>query len=302
MRLQAAGRRLELEPPRALVMGIVNVGEDSVADPLRLSTLDAQLRHARAQIAAGASILDVGAQSGRTDTETISVEREIELLVPLVSALADDGVVVSVDTWRAEVVGAVLRAGAAIVNDVSGLSDPTVAKLAASFGAGLVLMHTKAPPKVAAFPGYEDPLDDVRAGLQTLVEEAEALGVTREQMILDPGLDYAKTPVESIEVLSRLSELNDIGLPLLLAVSRKYFLGVLRDRLPTERLASTLAAVGFGVDAGARIVRVHDVRDTVDFLAVRDTLGGERPIELLGDAEADALKWLPSKQRVPAND
>lgn len=302
MRLQAAGRRLELDPRRALVMGIVNVGEDSVADPLHLSTLDAQLRHAHAQLAAGAHIIDVGAQSGRTDTEALSVEREIALLTPLVSALAGEGVLVSVDTWRAEVVAAALEAGAAIVNDVSGLSEPAVAELAASFGAGLVLMHTKAPPKVAAFPGYDDPLADVRSTLEALIEQAQARGVRREQMILDPGLDYAKTPEESIEVLRRLGELNGLGLPLLLAVSRKYFLGMLRDRLPTERLASTLAAVGCGVDAGARIVRVHDVRETVDFLSVREALTGARPVELLGDAGADALKWLPRKQPLPAGD
>lgn len=295
MRLLAGERSLELEPRAPLLMGIVNVGSDSVADPLHLVTLDAQLERARSQLADGAAIIDVGAQSGRTDTPVISEEQEIALITPLISALAGDGVLVSVDTWRARVVEAAVTAGASIVNDVSGLLDTGVAEIAAASGAALVLMHTAAPPKVARFPGYADPVAAVSETLSQLIERACSLGVQREQLILDPGLDYAKTPRESIAVLRRLSELTELGRPLLLAVSRKYFLGVLRNRLPQQRLGATLGAVGFGVDAGASIVRVHDVAQTADYLAVRETLRGTEAAHLLGDADADELKWLAPK-------
>lgn len=298
MKLSAAGRVLELEDRAPAIMGIVNVGADSVADPLRLWTLEDQLRVARRQIEDGARIVDIGAQSGRTDTEQIPAEQEIELLLPLVQALAAEGATVSVDTWRAEVAAAAVRAGAAIVNDVSGLADPEMAGVVARSGAALVLMHTRAAPKTAEFPGYQDPLADVAAMLEELIERALSAGVAREQLILDPGLDFAKTPQESVEVLRRLGELRALDRPLLLAVSRKYFLGMLTGRGPVDRLAGTLAALSFGVDAGARILRVHDVPEAVDFLAVSAALRGQGPAQMLGDPADERLKWLPPKPSV----
>ena len=295
MRVCAAGRLLALDRDRPAIMGIVNVGQDSVADPLQLWTLEDQLRVARAQIFAGAAIIDIGAQSGRTDTKLISVEREIELLRPLVEALAGEGAVVSVDTWRAPVALAAVQAGAAIINDVSGFADLDLAAVAAQTGAALVLMHTRAAPKTVSFPGYEDPVADVKGVLDALIERALAAGVQQEQLILDPGLDFAKTPQESIEVLRRLGELHSFRRPLLLAVSRKYFLGMLTGRGPVDRLAGTLAALSFGVDAGAQIVRVHDVEQAADFLAVRTALAGHGPVEMAGDPTDQTLKWLPPK-------
>lgn len=297
MRIEAAGRSLELEPNRPLVMGIVNVGNDSVADELRLATLPEQLEQARQLLSAGARIIDIGVQSGRTDTPIISAEREIAQLTPIVEALAADGVVVSVDTWRAKVASAAVAAGAAIVNDVSGLADPEMASLAARTGAALVLMHTRAAPKTRSFPGYEDPVSDVARMLDELVGRARQAGVAAEQLILDPGLDFAKTPQESIEVLRRLGELHRFELPLLLAVSRKYFVGMLTNRQPAQRLAGTLAAVAFGVDVGAQIVRVHDVAEVVDFLSVREALRSEGAATLLGDPEEESLKWIPPKEQ-----
>lgn len=299
MTLRAAGHALQLDERRPAIMGIVNVGEDSVADPLRLWTLEDQLRVARGQLAAGAATIDIGAQSGRTDTQEISVEREIELLEPLVSALAGEGALVSVDTYRAAVASAMIDAGAAIINDVSGLADPDMAAVAAGGEAALVLMHTRAAPKSAGFPGYDDPLADVITMLERLMQQASAAGVAEDQVILDPGLDFAKTPQESIEVLRRLSELRRLGRPLLLAVSRKYFLGMLTGRGPVDRLAGTLAALSFGVDAGAQIVRVHDVAEAADFLAVRAAMEGDGEATLRGDPHDETLKWLPPKPSLP---
>lgn len=299
MRLAACGRTIELQDGSPLIMGIVNIGDDSVADPLHLQTLPEQLARARRLLADGAAIIDIGVQSGRTDTEVISEQEEIERLLPLVSRLAAEDVVVSVDTWRSPVAAAAVRAGALIVNDVSGLSDPGVAEVCAGTGAALVLMHTRAAPKAAHFPGYEDALSDVASMLSELMSKAGAAGVRGEQMLLDPGLDFAKTPQESIEVLRRLHELHALGRPLLLAVSRKYFVGMLTGRPPADRLSGTLAAVAFGVQRGAQVLRVHDVAEVADFLAVCDALNGQSPVRLRGDAEQESLKWLPPKEGVP---
>lgn len=295
MKLRLRQQTLELQPGVPLIMGIVNLGNDSVADSRSLRTLDAQLEFAMRQRGDGAQILDVGVQSGRTDTPIISEDEEIERLVPLVTALAKEGVVVSVDIWRPRVAQAALQAGAAMINDVSGLLDPALADAVARFGAALVVMHTRAGPKVEHFPGYDDPMADVIELLEQRIELAVDHGVDRAQIIVDPGLDFAKTPAESISVLRRLAELHRLERPILLAVSRKYFIGMLTGNGPEKRLAGTLAAVEFGVSAGAQIVRVHDVAEVVEFLRTRAALSEDAAPELRGDAEDEALKWLPRR-------
>ncbi len=276
-------------------MGIVNIGRDSVADSRSLRTLDAQLEFAMRQREDGAHIIDVGVQSGRTDTPILAEDEEIEQLLPLVSALAEQGVMVSVDVWRPRVAEAALSAGATMINDVSGLADTELADVAARSGAALVVMHTRAAPKVEHFPGYDDPMTDVIGFLEQRIELALRRGVDREQIVVDPGLDFAKTPQESIAVLRRLVELRRLRRPILLAVSRKYFIGMLTGKGPEDRLAGTLAAVDFGVCAGAHIVRVHDVAQVADFLRLRSALYADGTPELRGDPNEEALKWLPPK-------
>ena len=276
-------------------MGIVNIGDDSVADSRSLATLDAQLEFAMRQHEDGAQLIDIGVQSGRTDTPLLSEDEEIERFVPLVEALAKERVIVSVDTWRPRVVEAALQAGASMINDVSGLADTGVADLAASSGAGLLIMHTRAAPKVEHFPGYDDPVADVLAFLDERIALAREHGVARDQIVVDPGLDFAKTPEESVAVLRRLVELRRFGRPILLAVSRKYFIGMITGKGPTDRLAGTLAAVEFGVNAGAHIVRVHDVAEVAEFLRLRFALYDDGDPELQGDPNEEALKWLPPK-------
>jgi len=293
--LRLGDRRIELAEGAPLVMGIVNIGADSVADPLRLRSLDEQLEQARQQRAAGADIIDVGVQSGRTDTPIISEQEELERLVPLVAALAVEGATVSVDAWRPAVIEAAVDAGATLINDVSGLADERLADIAARSGAGLVLMHTRAAPKEERFPGYDDVVADVRSFLAERSATAIAHGVPSEQIVLDPGLDFAKTPAESIAVLHRLGELRDLGHPILLAVSRKYFVGMLTAKEPLGRLPGTLAAVGHGVNLGAQIVRVHDVAAVSEYLAVRHALLADGEPGMKGDAGAATLKWLEPK-------
>ena len=185
---------------------------------------------------------------------------------------------VSVDTFKASVARAAVDAGAAMINDVSGLIEPEVADVCAASGAALVVMHTRARPKEKAFPGYDDVMADVLGFLGERMELARARGVGEDQLVVDPGPDFAKTPAETVAALSRLGELSALGRPVLLAASRKDFIGAICGRAPAERLAGTLAAVGEGVDAGAAILRVHDVAATRDFLAVRAALRGRREV------------------------
>jgi dihydropteroate synthase len=179
---------------------------------------------------------------------------------------------VSVDTWRAPVARAALEAGASIVNDVSALSDVGIAEACAAAGAELVITHTRVPPKVKAFPEHADVVADVIGLLRERAELATERGVREDKLIFDPGIDLGKTPAESVELLRRLPELAALGGPLLLAVSRKDFVGALTGRNPAGRDPGTLAAVGAAVDGGASILRVHDVAGVRDYLAVRAAL------------------------------
>jgi dihydropteroate synthase len=290
--LRARAHEWTFPRERPLLMGILNTTPDSVSDSERLDTVERRVAYGRALAGAGADVVDVGGESGRTDRPPVSVAEEIARVEPTVRALAAAGIAVGIDTFRAEVAEAAVAAGASLINDVAGLADPAMARLAARTGAGLVVMHTRADPKTAAFPGYDDPLADVAAFLEERVRLAQAEGVAPEQLVVDPGLDYAKTPEESIAVLRRLGELRALQRPILLAVSRKYFVGMVTGRRPDERLAGTLAALAHGVEQGAAIVRVHDVRAAVDYLAVRAALLAEGAPALAGDPADESLKWL----------
>jgi dihydropteroate synthase len=278
VKLRLRDSELDLSAP--VLMGIVNATPDSFSDrqgpkdPGDLAELGNRL------VEDGAEVLDVGGESGRTDTEAVPVEVEIERVVPVIESLAGNGAPVSVDTWRGPVAKAALAAGAAMVNDVSGLSDQTVAAACAEAGAALVITHTLAPPKTKAFPDYEDVVAEVGEFLLERMEAARKAGVAYENIVLDPGIDIAKTPAQSVELLRRLPELRELGRPLLLAVSRKDFVGALTERPPAERDAGTLAAVGAAARGGASIIRVHDVAGAADYLRVRDALRGGADEEL----------------------
>jgi dihydropteroate synthase len=273
-------------------MGIVNAGPDSFSDSVRLRTLDARVRYALALVGEGADIVDVGGESGVTYTATTAPDVEIERVVPLVRRLAAEGVTVSVDTWKPAVAAAALEAGAAMINDVSGLRDPALAQLCAGTGAALVIMHTRAAPKRERFADYGgDVAGDVVRFLAERCAAARAAGVADEQIVLDPGPDFAKTPEETVAVLRALRRLEALGRPLLLAISRKYFLGAITGRPPTERLPGTLAAAGWAADAGAAILRVHDVGAVRDFLTVRRVLAGEEALPAF-DRDDEDLKWI----------
>jgi dihydropteroate synthase len=276
VQLRLPSRTLDLVAGQPLLMGIVNASPDSFSDGGAYTTVDAQVERAMALVAEGATIIDVGGESGVTDTAPRTPEEESALVVPLVERLVAEGVVVSVDTWKPAVAEAVLTAGAHIVNDVSGLLDPGLAEACARHGGALVVMHTRARPKRKDFPDYQgDVVGDVERFLAEKLELARSLGVAKESLIVDPGPDFAKTPAETVAVLRALPGLARFGRPVLLAVSRKDFVGALTGTSPWDRGAGTLAAVGEGVDGGALILRVHEVAETARYLAVRAALRGE---------------------------
>jgi dihydropteroate synthase len=276
-RLTAAHRVLELGR-RPWLMGVVNASPDSFSDGGRYRTLEQRLELAEEMLRSGADILDIGGESASTNRPTVEVEEEIERVVPLVErVVAELDAIVSVDTYKPAVARAAIAAGASIVNDVSGLRDIELAEVCAQTGAALVVMHTRAAPRQRMQDPdlYEDITQDVLAFLGERIAVALRAGASREQLIVDPGPDFAKTPAQTVELLADVSRLHVLGCPLLMAISRKDFIGALTGRAPRERLAGTLAALAHGVEQGAHIFRIHDVAAVSDYLAVRAALSGE---------------------------
>jgi dihydropteroate synthase len=293
--LRAMDLTLELGA-RPWLMGIVNASPDSFSDGGRRPTLEAQVRLARELRAAGADIIDIGGESATTDRPPISVQEELERVLPLVERVArESGAIVSIDTYKPPVARAAIRAGASVVNDVSGLRDARLAEVCAQTGAALVVMHTRAAPRQRLQDPdlYGDITAEVLAFLRERIAVAMAAGMTAEQLIVDPGPDFTKTPAQTIRLLSEVGRLHELGRPLLLAISRKDFIGALTGRAPRERLAGTLAALAHGLQAGAHMFRLHDVAAAADFLAVRAALSGEcqpgRDLMLADELRSDRL-------------
>jgi dihydropteroate synthase len=286
------GRVVDLAGPA--LMGIVNATPDSFSDGGIHPTTEARVGLALELVDEGAAIIDVGGQSGITGVPEVAVEDEIGRVVPVVTGIHAEipGVVISVDTYRPAVVEAALAAGAAMVNDVSGLLYPEVAQLCGTAGAGLVIMHTRARPKHKVLDPdlYDDDVtDDVVDFLSERIDAALARGMAPEGIVVDPGPDFAKTPAQTVEVLRGLDRVRALGRPVLLALSRKDFVGAITGRPPRARLGGTLAAVGALAGPGT-ILRVHDVAAVRDYLAVAAVLAGRAVLP--ADARlAEGLRW-----------
>ena len=265
---------------RPLVMGIVNANPDSFSDPGD-RTVPAVVERAVSLVSQGAGALDVGAQSAITGRRPVEPTAEAAAVVPVVGEVlaACPGVLVSVDTFKPRVAEAALDAGAHLVNDVSGLREPVLARLCAEAGAGLVVMHTAAPPLVRRQDPslYDDVATEVATFLAERVKLAVEAGVDPQAIVVDPGVDFAKTPVQSLRLLRHLAPVVDLGHPVLLALSRKDFVGALTGRLPAARDAGTLGAIAALRHVPDQILRVHDVAATVDFLTVLDAVAGPEP-------------------------
>ncbi len=252
---------------RPCILGILNVTPDSFWDGGLHAGVEAAVRHAEAMLEAGADLIDVGGESSRPGARRVSAEEERARVVPVVEALARrwPALVVSVDTVKAEVARAALGAGAAVVNDVSGLRlDPALGAVACEAGAGIILMHSRGTIETMA--RYEearygaDPVGEVVAELAEAVQRARAAGVAAEALVVDPGLGFSKRTEHSVAVLAGLARLAALGRPVMVGPSRKRFVGEAAGSLrPEERLEGTLAACVIALLRGARLFRVHDV-------------------------------------------
>lgn len=254
-----------------VVMGIVNLTPDSFSDRRRPRDVEEALDHARAMVAAGAHLVDVGGESTRPGARNVPEREELERVLPFLRRAAGEvGVPLSVDTRKAGVARAALDAGAAVVNDVSGLAhDPRMGSVVAEAGAGVVLMHMRGDPAtMEALARYADVRAEVTTELAEAVARARAAGVDDRALVLDPGIGFAKTAAQSLEILSDLSPLRALGFPILVGPSRKSFLGAVLGVPPQERAAGTAAACVVAYLGGARIFRVHDVEPVAQALAV----------------------------------
>jgi dihydropteroate synthase len=261
---------------QVVVMAIVNRTPDSFHDKGRTFALEKAVDAVTAAADAGADWIDIGGVPFAPGPE-VSAAEELDRVLPVVEA-AQGRAVVSVDTFRPEVAAEVIKAGAGVVNDTSGLRDPAMADVVAGTGAQLVITHSLAAPRTLwPSPRYDDVTAEVAAFLRARVETALARGVRPEQIIIDPGHDLNKNTNHSLEVTRRLDEIAAIGYPMLAAVSNKDFIGETLDAPQPERLAGTLATVVWCVLHGARIVRVHDVRATVDAVRMTEAILGWRP-------------------------
>lgn len=298
--LRAGGRELSCGEP--MLMGIVNATPDSFSDAGLHRSLQERVALARTLVADGATFIDIGGESGVTNRPAVTADEEIERVVPLIERVcAELDVRISVDTYKPAVARAAIAAGACLVNDVSGLLDPELAEVCAQTGAGLVIMHTRARPKEKLLDrGFDGRIRaDVVGFLAERIAVAVGRGVSEEQIVLDPGPDFGKTPAQTIDVLAALEDLRRFARPVLLAVSRKDFIGALTGRAPRERLAGTLAAIGHGVQAGAHLLRVHDVAAARDYLLVRAALRREIAVAP-GLRLADSVRWQQGDGADPA--
>jgi dihydropteroate synthase len=264
--LEVRSRRFEWGA-RTYLMGIVNLSPDSFSGD-GLDSVEAAVAQAQRFEAEGADIIDVGAMSTRPNFEELTIEAEAERIVPAVSSIvASVSLPISVDAYRAPVVRAALAAGAHMVNDIWGFRyDAEVASAAAEFGVPAVVMHNQ---RGRPFNGV---IGDLRAGFDASLEIADAAGLPRERLILDPGFGFGWTVEQNLEMLDRLGELRDLGLPLLIGTSRKSTVGAVLQRLESERLIGTAATVAIAIARGADIVRVHDVGEMKQVCLMTDAI------------------------------
>ncbi|MDQ2708341.1 MAG: dihydropteroate synthase [Actinomycetota bacterium] len=263
-------------PDRCVVLGVLNVTPDSFSDGGRFLNVDDAIAHGVRMHAQGADLIDVGGESTRPGAQRVAAAVEADRVLPVIRALAAEGVPTSVDTTRAEVAEAALAAGAAVVNDVSGgLADPTMGKVVATAGVPWILMHWRGhSDRMAELAVYTDVVGEVRTELLARVDGAVAAGVDPAKLVIDPGLGFAKHPAHNWLLLQRLDVLLELGFPVLVGASRKRFLGALlggcdgAPRPPAGREVATAATSGLAAAAGVWGVRVHDVAASLDAVAV----------------------------------
>lgn len=258
-----------LNTSRPLVMGIVNVTPDSFSDGGEHATPDTALAHAWKLIAEGADMLDIGGESTRPNAEPVSEQQELDRVMPILEGLRGAPVPLSVDTWKTAVMRTAIAAGATMVNDVNALQDEGALAVVAKSTAHVCLMHKQGTPQtMQQQPHYDNVLDEVGDFLSQRIHATEAAGIPRRRILIDPGFGFGKTLEHNLTLLRRLSHFAKLGVPVLAGLSRKSMLGAITGQDAQNRLPASLAAALIAAQHGAAIIRVHDVRATVDVLKV----------------------------------
>jgi dihydropteroate synthase len=250
-------------------MGVVNITPDSFSDGGRFLDAGAAASHARRLADEGADILDLGAESTRPGAAPVSEEEELARILPVLEQISSLEKPVSVDTRRPAVMRAVLAAGASMINDIQALAAPGALEAVAASSCAVCLMHMKGEPAtMQQDPRYDDVVADVRSFLEGAVTRARTAGVAAERIVIDPGFGFGKTAAHNLQLLRRLDALSALGVPVLAGLSRKSTIGRITGRPVEERLAGSLALALLALERGAKILRVHDVMETVDVVAV----------------------------------
>jgi len=268
MKLRARGSELDLSFPH--IMGILNMTPDSFSDGGRHKTLIDAITHANEMVIAGATILDIGGESTRPGADDVSVEDELARVIPVVEALSQRFEVwISVDTSKPEVIRAAAAAGAHLINDIRSLNEPGAREAAADVDLPVCLMHMQGEPKsMQHSPSYQQIITEVDSFLATEIERCIAAGIRRENILIDPGFGFGKNLQHNYELLANLSHFHHFDLPLLVGMSRKSMIGQLLNVGPTQRLSGSLACAVIAAIQGAQIIRVHDVKESVEAIRV----------------------------------
>lgn len=270
MILDCAGKQLDLTHPQ--VMGILNVTPDSFSDGGEFRALDAAVAQARKMVADGAGIIDVGGESTRPGASVVSVEEEIARVVPVIQAIQQElDIPISIDTSKPEVMRAAVNAGAGLINDVRALQVDGALEAAVECDVPVCLMHSQGTPQTMQNdPQYDDVVTDVIAFLSERINKCEQAGISRDKLILDPGFGFGKRASHNLQLMQSLSKFVEQGLPVLVGVSRKSMIGKLLNVSVEERLAASLSLAAISVWQGAKIIRSHDVRETVQAIMMCD--------------------------------
>ncbi|MEZ8687387.1 dihydropteroate synthase [Vibrio splendidus] len=272
MILKANNKTLVLDRPH--VMGILNVTPDSFSDGGKFNSLDNALLQAERMIQAGVSIIDIGGESTRPGAPDVSLEEELARVIPAIKAIrAKFDVWISIDTSKAEVMRQAVEAGADLINDVRALQEPGALQAAAEANVPVCLMHMKGQPRtMQASPVYDDVLMDVEAFLQERMEACEAVGISKEQLILDPGFGFGKTIEHNYHLLAHLEKFHTLGLPVLAGMSRKSMIFKLLDKAPADCMVASVTCATIAAMKGAQIIRVHDVEDTLEAMKIIEVM------------------------------
>ncbi|CAK2496510.1 dihydropteroate synthase [Vibrio crassostreae] len=272
MILKAHNKTLVLDRPH--VMGILNVTPDSFSDGGKFNSLDNALLQAERMIQAGVSIIDIGGESTRPGAPDVSLEEELARVIPAIKAIrAKFDVWISIDTSKAEVMRQAVEVGADLINDVRALQEPGALEAAADANVPVCLMHMKGQPRtMQANPNYDDVLRDVEAFLKERVEACEAVGISKDQLILDPGFGFGKTIEHNYHLLAHLEKFHTLGLPVLAGMSRKSMIFKLLDKAPADCMVASVTCATIAAIKGAQIIRVHDVEDTLEAMKIIEVM------------------------------